>query len=85
MRTWQLDITLSTCKDYIANGEAIPDCQICKCNCQTGMFTKKDLQPIAVEKAMKNDLHAHASLLQMYSSKPLLTSVIFYPTLSGTV
>jgi hypothetical protein len=48
MRTWRMDIASSSCKDCIANGAAIPDCRICKCNCQTGTFTEKEIQPMAV-------------------------------------
>ena len=54
-----MDMASSTCKDCIANGAAIPDCHICKCNCQTGIFTEKDIQPMAVAKATKDDLQAH--------------------------
>ena len=58
MRTWKEDIISSTCKDCIRNGAAIPDCCICKCNCQTGTFTEKEIQPMAVEKARKDDLQS---------------------------
>jgi hypothetical protein len=58
MRTWRADVASSTCKDCIANGAAIPDCRICRCNCQTGTFTEKEIQPMAVNKAMKDDLQA---------------------------
>ena len=58
MRTWRMDITSSTCKDCIANEATIPVCRICKCNCQTGIFTEKEIQPMAVSKAMKDDLQA---------------------------
>ena len=53
-----MDITSSTCKDCFSNGAAIPDCQSCKCNCQTGTFTEKEIQPMAFSKAMKDDLQA---------------------------
>ena len=56
MRTWRMDIPSSSCKDCIANGAAIPDCRICKCNCQTGTFTEKEIQPMSVSKAPKEDL-----------------------------
>jgi hypothetical protein len=58
MRTFQGDILSSTCKDCIANGAAIMDCQTCKCNCQTGIFTEKDIQAMAIEKTQKDDLRA---------------------------
>ena len=58
MRTFRGDILSSTCKDYIANGAAITDCQTCKCNCQTGIFTEKDIQAMAIEKTQKDDLRA---------------------------
>jgi len=58
MRTWRMDIASSTCKDCIANGAAILDCRVCKCNCQTGIFTEKDVQPMAIAKAMKDEHQA---------------------------
>jgi hypothetical protein len=58
MHTFRGDILSSTCKDCIANGVAITDCQTCKCNCQTGIFTEKDIQAMAIEKTQKDDLHA---------------------------
>ena len=48
--TFRGDILSSTCKDCIANGVAIPDCRTCKCNCQTGVFTEKDIQAMAIKK-----------------------------------
>jgi hypothetical protein len=58
MRTFRGDILSSTCKDCIANGVAIPDCRTCKCNCQTGVFTEKDIQAMAIKKTQKDDLYA---------------------------
>ena len=53
------DIISSTCKDCIDNGAAIPDCQMCKCQCQTGIFIKKDVISMANKKLQKDELKAH--------------------------
>ena len=59
MRTYHRgDIVSSTCKDCMANGMAISDCQICKCNCQTDIFAEKDIQAMAIKRIQKNDLQA---------------------------
>ena len=59
MRTYCGDIISSTCKDCIKNGVAIPNCPMCKCQCQTGIFTKKDIMSMANEKLQKDKLKAH--------------------------
>jgi hypothetical protein len=58
MRTYRGDILSSTCRDCKANGTAILDCRTCKCNCQTGIFTEKDVQAMAIEKAQKDEIKA---------------------------
>ena len=59
MHTYRGDIVSSTCKDCKANGTAIPDCSICSCNCQTGIFAEKDIQEaMSIKRAQKDDLQA---------------------------
>ena len=58
MRTYRGDLLSLTCKDCKANGTAIPDCRICSCNCQTGIFAEKDIQAMAIKRAQKDDLQA---------------------------
>jgi len=50
MRMYRGDILSSTCKDCIENGTAIPNCPICKCQCQTGIFTEKDIVTMGLDK-----------------------------------
>ena len=58
MRTYRGDILSSTCKDCIENGTAIPNCTICKCQCQTGIFTEKDIVTMGLDKLRKDELKA---------------------------
>jgi hypothetical protein len=58
MCTYQGDILSSTCRDCKVNCAAIPDCRMCKCNCQTGIFTEKDVQAMAIKKAQKDEIKA---------------------------
>jgi hypothetical protein len=58
MRTYRGDILSSTCKDCIENGTAIPNCPICKCQCQTGIFTEKNITTMGLEKLRKDELNA---------------------------
>ena len=56
MRTYCGDILSSTCKDCIENRTAIPNCPICKCQCQTGIFTEKDIVTMGLDKLRKDEL-----------------------------
>jgi hypothetical protein len=58
MQTYREDIISSTCKDCIDNGAAIPDCQMCKCQFQNGIFIEKDVISMANEKLQKDELKA---------------------------
>ena len=58
MRTYHDDILSSTCKECIENGTAIPNCPICKCQCQTGIFTEKDIISMGLDKLRKDELKA---------------------------
>ena len=62
MRTYRGDILSSTCKDCIKNGTAIPNCPICKCQCQTGIFTEKDIVSMGLDKLRKDELKARERL-----------------------
>ena len=62
MRTYRGDIISSTCKDCIKNGVAIPNCPMCKCQCQTGIFVEKDIISMANEKLQKDELKARKSV-----------------------
>jgi hypothetical protein len=58
MRTYHGDIRSSTCKDCIENEKAIPNCPICKCQCQTGIFMEKDIITMGLDKLRKDELKA---------------------------
>ena len=60
MITMRGDILYSTCKDCIANGNAIPDCPTCKCQCFTGVFLFKDVQAMVVKKLQLEESKARA-------------------------
>ena len=62
MRTYHDDILSSTCKECIENGTAIPNCPICKCQCQTGIFTEKDIVSMGLDKLRKDELKARERL-----------------------
>ncbi len=54
MRTYQGNINSSTCKDCFKNGTTIPNCRTCKCQCQTGIFVKKDIITMAAAKLRRD-------------------------------
>jgi hypothetical protein len=62
MITMHGDILSSTCKDCIANGDAIPDCPTCKCQCFNGVFLFKDVQAMAVKKLQLEESKACACI-----------------------